>query len=73
MPAATPVVDDFNCVASVAEGPKEVHSESSIEMLNEDVEVGKSTLGRDSVINLVVLFVAIRKARRHILSRCLSS
>ena len=43
MLAAVPVVDDFNYVDSVNEGPEEVRSDSSPEMLDEEEELGRST------------------------------
>ena len=45
MPAAVPVVDDFNHVDSASEGPKEVRSDSSLKMLDEEEELGRSTQG----------------------------
>ena len=45
MPAAVPVVDDFNYVYSASEGPDEVRSNSSPEMLDEEEELGRSTKG----------------------------
>ena len=47
MPAAIPVVDDFNSVDSASEGPEEVRSDSSLEMLDEEEELGRSTQGWD--------------------------
>ena len=47
MPAAVPVVDDFNYVDSSNEGPEEVRSDSSLEMLDEEEELGRSTQGWD--------------------------
>ena len=47
MPAAVPVVDDFNYVDSASEGPEEVRSDSSLEMLDEEEELGRSTQGWD--------------------------
>ena len=45
MPAAVPVVDDFNYVDSGSEGPEEVRSDSSLEVLDEEEELGRSTQG----------------------------
>ena len=45
MPAAVPVVDDFNSVDSASEGPKEVRSDSSLEVLDEEEELGRSAQG----------------------------
>ena len=47
MPAAAPVVDDFNYVDSGSEGPEEVRSDSSLEVLDEEEELGRSTQGWD--------------------------
>ena len=47
MPAAVPVVDDFNYVDSASEGPEEVHSDLSLEVLDEEEELGRSTRGWD--------------------------
>ena len=47
MPAAVPVVDDFNYVDSGTEGPEEVRSDSSLEVLDEEEELGRSTQGWD--------------------------
>ena len=47
MPAAILVVDDFNYVHSASEGPKEVRSDSSLEVLDEEEEFGRSTQGWD--------------------------
>ena len=47
MLAAVPVVDDFNYVDSAIEGPEEVHSDSSLEVLDEEEELGRSTQGWD--------------------------
>ena len=43
MPAAVPVVDDFNDVDRAIEGPEEVRSDSSLEVLDEEEELGRST------------------------------
>ena len=40
MYAALPVVDDFNDVDSATEGPEEVRSDSSLEVLDEEEELG---------------------------------
>ena len=48
MPAAVPVVDDFNYVDNGSEGPEEVRSDSSLEVLDEEAELGRSTQGWDS-------------------------
>ena len=45
MPAAVPVVHDFNYVDSGSEGPQEVRSDSSLEVLDEEEELGRSTEG----------------------------
>ena len=47
LPAAVPVVDDFNYVDSASKGPKEVRSDSSLEVLDEEEELGRSTRGWD--------------------------
>ena len=47
MPAALPVVDDFNYVDSAGERPEEVRSDSSLKMLDEEEELGRSTQGWD--------------------------
>ena len=47
MPAAVPVVDDFNYFDSGSEGPEEVRSDSSLEVLDEEEELGRSTRGWD--------------------------
>ena len=47
MLAAVPVANDFNCVDSANEGPEEVRSDSSLEMLDEEEELGRSTQGWD--------------------------
>ena len=45
MPAVVPVVDDFNYVDSASEGPEEVRSDSYLEVLDEEEELGRSTQG----------------------------
>ena len=45
--AAAPMVDDVNDLESASEGPEEVHNDSSLKMLYEDLEVGQSTQGWD--------------------------
>ena len=47
MLAAVLVVDDFNYVDSASERPKEVRSDSSFKMLDEEEELGRSTQGWD--------------------------
>ena len=47
MRAVVPVVDDFNHVESGSEGPQEVRSDSSLEVLDEEEELGRSTQGWD--------------------------
>ena len=47
MLVAVPVVDDFNYVDSASEGPEEVRSDSSLEVLDEEEELGRSTQGWD--------------------------
>ena len=47
MPAAVPVVDDFDCVDSASEGLETVCSDSSLEVLDEEEELGRSTQGWD--------------------------
>ena len=47
LPAAVPVVDDFNYVDNASEVPEEVRSDSSLEMLDEEEELGRSTQGWD--------------------------
>ena len=47
MPAALPLVDDFNYVDSGSEGPEEVRSDSSLEVVDEEEELGRSTQGWD--------------------------
>ena len=42
MPAAVPVVDDFNYVDSASEGLEEVRSDSALEMLDEEEELRRS-------------------------------
>ena len=54
MPAAVPVVDDFNYVDNASEGPEEVRSDSS---LVEEEELGRSTQGWDS-FDCVICFCA---------------
>ena len=41
------MIDDFNYVDSANEGPKEVRSDSSPEVLDEEEELGRSTEGWD--------------------------
>ena len=45
MPATVPVVDDFNYVDSASEGPEEVRSDSSLQVLDEEHPLGRSTQG----------------------------
>ena len=45
MPTVVPVVDDFNYVDGASEGPQAVLSDSSLEMLDEEEKLGRSTQG----------------------------
>ena len=47
MPAAVPVVDDLIYVDRASEGPEELRSHSSLEVLDEEEELGGSTQGWD--------------------------
>ena len=47
MPAAVLVVNDFNYLDSASEGPQELRSYLSMEVLEEEEEVGRSTQGSD--------------------------
>ena len=62
MPAAVPVVDDFNYVDSASEGPEEVRTDSSLEMLDEEEELGCRTQGWD---DLTVLYAIVLPAGRN--------
>ena len=62
MPVAVPVVDDFNYVDSASEGPEEVRSDSSLEMLDEEDELGRSTQGWDS-FDYVICYCASNWAK----------
>ena len=47
MPAAVPVLDDFNYVDGGGEGPEEVRSDSALKVLDEEEELGRSTQSWD--------------------------
>ena len=49
MPAIAPLVDDFKFVESANDASEEVHSDSSLEMRKDDLEVRQSTQGSDEM------------------------